>query len=205
MEANTAVNALFHFLQHHATKYLENLYPAYHSLLIVCHDWGSIKLVEELVDQFYNYSSKTFAGNKTDLITIPVCYDLSLGNDLGVMAEKLGLPVDEIIRYHAGATYHVFMLGFLPGFPYMGLIDQRIALPRKHKPVPTRKGAVGIAGRQTGIYPANSPGGWHILGYTPLQMFDETKENPALLSPGDEIRFLPIDLETYKTMSGHEL
>jgi inhibitor of KinA len=205
MEANAHVDELFYYLKEIASHLLENLFPAYHSLLVVGHTPEHIEEIRKRINEFYEGNKNSGRKRISQEKIIPVCYDPALGNDLGIMAEKLNLSTDQIIQIHSGMTYHVFMLGFLPGFPYMGLVDERIAMPRKPKPVPTKRGAVGIAGRQTGIYPANSPGGWHIVGFTPLQLFDQAKENPALLGPGDEVRFLSVDLETYKTIADHEL
>jgi inhibitor of KinA len=131
-------------------------------------------------------------------ITIPVCYDLSLGIDLAEMSRQKSLSIEQIIHLHTSKLYDVYMIGFLPGFAYMGIVDDRIAMPRLSKPrtnVPA--GTVGIAGNQTGIYPLHSPGGWNIIGQTPLRMFDANKEEPCLLKPGDKIKFIAISLEEF--------
>jgi inhibitor of KinA len=131
-------------------------------------------------------------------ITIPVCYDLSLGIDLAEMSRQKSLSIEQIIYFHTSKLYDVYMIGFLPGFAYMGIVDDRIAMPRLSKPrtnVPA--GTVGIAGNQTGIYPLDSPGGWNIIGQTPLRMFDANKEEPCLLKPGDKIKFIAISLEEF--------
>jgi KipI family sensor histidine kinase inhibitor len=128
------------------------------------------------------------------VVELPVWYDESVGPDLPLVADFAGCTTDEVIRRHAGGRYRVFMLGFLPGFPYLGLVDERIAMPRRASPrahVP--RGSVAIAGRQTGVYPADSPGGWQIVGRTPLALFDLRADPPARLRPGDEVRFVPID------------
>ncbi len=203
-DANAAVNGLFYFLRRHAGHVLENLFPAYHSLLIVCRSAGDLVLVNKLISDYYHHGNQVSLEREIHEIRIPVCYDTVLGNDLGVMSEKLNLPVCEIVDLHVSRSYHVFMLGFLPGFPYMGMVHERIAIPRKTIPDTVKRGAVGIAGRQTGIYPANSPGGWHIVGYTPIQIFDDSKENPAMIEPGDQVRFMPIDINTFKKMSVDE-
>lgn len=125
-------------------------------------------------------------------LRIPVRYGGSDGPDLSVVARFAGLTEDEVVRLHAGRLYRVYMLGFLPGFAYMGTVDPRIAAPRRTSPrtaVPA--GSVGIAGEQTGIYPSVAPGGWHIIGRTSTATFDPTRESPCLLQPGDVVQFEP--------------
>lgn len=127
------------------------------------------------------------------IIEIPVCYEETFGIDLKEMSHTLAISIDDIIRLHITKTYRVYMIGFLPGFAYMGSVDETIAYPRKHQPrkhIPA--GSVGIAGKQTGIYPLGSPGGWNIIGRTPIKMFDASKENPTFLDPGNEVKFVPI-------------
>ena len=125
-------------------------------------------------------------------IDVPVLYGGDAGPDLADVAAWAGMSPDRVVALHAGHTYRVCMLGFLPGFPYMATVDESIAVPRRATPrtrVPA--GSVGIAGRQTGIYPRDSPGGWQIIGRTPLSMFDAERASPALLAPGDTVRFVP--------------
>jgi inhibitor of KinA len=131
-------------------------------------------------------------------VRIPVCYGGPHGPDLEAVAASSGLSEAEVADIHAGSTYRVYMLGFLPGFAYLGLVDERIAVPRRPVPrvrVPT--GSVGIAGRQTGIYPSDSPGGWQLIGKTPLRPFDVNRPNPFLLSAGDLVQFYRIDASEY--------
>ncbi|MCS7078921.1 MAG: 5-oxoprolinase subunit PxpB [Chloracidobacterium sp.] len=139
------------------------------------------------------------------LVEIPVCYDLRCGPDLPLVAEQHGLSVAEVIAYHCRPTYRVFMLGFLPGFAYLGLVDERIATPRRPTPRPqVPAGSIGIAGRQTGIYPAASPGGWQLIGRTPLRMFNPTAATPSRLAPGDEVRFYPIGYEAWLAQNEYD-
>jgi inhibitor of KinA len=132
------------------------------------------------------------------IIQIPVCYDVSLGVDLKEMAEQKNLSIEEIIQLHSSVTYRVYMIGFMPGFPYMGKVNHKIATPRKNSP---RKnvvaGSIGIADFQTGIYPFDSPGGWNIIGRTPMMMFNTHYIETCLLKPGDQVNFVPISLQEF--------
>lgn len=135
-------------------------------------------------------------------IDVPVCYGGELGPDLQAVATFAGLPEQKVVQIHAAVTYRVFMIGFTPGFPYMGIVDDRIAMPRRQSPrtrVPA--GSVAIAGMQTGIYPSESPGGWQLIGRTPLTVFDPGREEPFLLRAGDGVRFAPIDRTTFEVMA----
>jgi inhibitor of KinA len=134
---------------------------------------------------------------------IPVCYDAEFGCDLEEVATAKNISIDELIRIHNAKTYRVYMLGFLPGFPYMGETDERISIPRRTKPrQKVEAGSVGIAGRQTGIYPLNSPGGWQILGRTPLKLFDSQRTELTLLNAGDSVQFYPISKDEFENYQG---
>ncbi len=123
-------------------------------------------------------------------VEVPVCYD---GPDLAIVARHTGLDEDEVVRRHSTPGYQVYMLGFVPGFAYLGGLDPRLATPRLPTPrVAVPAGSVGIAGCQTGIYPLATPGGWNIIGHTPLRLFDPAAERPFHFEPGDQVRFVPI-------------
>lgn len=127
-------------------------------------------------------------------IAIPVCYGGPFGPDLDDLARRLGISAAEIVQLHSAATYQVYLIGFTPGFAYLGGMPEQLAAPRKATPrsnVPT--GSVGIAGAQTGIYPLDTPGGWQIIGRTPLRLFDTHRERPALLKVGDRVVFQAMD------------
>jgi KipI family sensor histidine kinase inhibitor len=128
-----------------------------------------------------------------DAIEIPVHYGGARGPDLASVAAQANCTVDEVIARHSSRTYRVYMLGFVPGFAYMGRVDPSIATPRHRVPrerVPA--GSVGIAGLQTGVYPVDSPGGWQLIGHTTTVMFDAGREKPSLLAAGDLVRFVPV-------------
>ena len=136
------------------------------------------------------------------VVRIPVCYGRDLGPDLPHVASLAGMAEADVIRVHAGGTYRVFMLGFVPGFAYLGIVDERIAVPRHTTPrVRVPAGSVGIAGVQTGIYPAETPGGWQLIGRTPLKPFDPFRDQPFLMKAGDAVQFYPIDRAEYERMT----
>lgn len=131
-------------------------------------------------------------------VRIPVCYDGEYGPDLPALARMKQLTPETIIDLHTSRNYRVYMIGFLPGFSYMAELDERLWIPRKPQPVPVKAGSVGVAGMQTGIYPVNCPGGWFIIGRTPLRLFNPESEKPVLLEAGDEVEFYRIDPYEFK-------
>jgi len=134
-------------------------------------------------------------------VTVPVCYGGDLGPDLPAVAAFAGLSADHVVAIHSGSTYRVFMLGFVPGFAYLGVVDPWIAAPRHATPrVRVPAGSVGIAGLQTGIYPAETPGGWQLIGRTPVKPFDVNRPEPFLFKPGDRVRFSAIERAEYDRM-----
>jgi inhibitor of KinA len=145
-------------------------------------------------------------GSTTDnphprVVEIPVCYGGDFGPDLDHVAAHTGLSSDEVIAIHSGAEYLVHVLGFAPGFPYLGGMSPRLATPRRDSPrLKVPAGSVGIAGDQTGVYPLETPGGWQIIGRTPLALFRATDNPPALLRAGDIVRFRPIAPDQFKAL-----
>jgi inhibitor of KinA len=135
-------------------------------------------------------------------IVVPVCYGGAFGPDLAWVATLAGCSEEEVVRRHAGRRYCVYMLGFLPGFPYLAIVDDAIAAPRRASPrgrVPA--GSIGIAGAQTGIYPCEAPGGWQLIGRTPLRPFDPDRPEPFLFAAGDEVTFEPVTPEAFERLS----
>lgn len=135
---------------------------------------------------------------KERLIKIPVCYENEFALDIKQLAAIKNISVEEVIQLHTAKSYKIFMLGFLPGFSYMGEVDERIAVPRKPQPVNIVGGSVGIAGKQTGIYPIASPGGWQIIGQTPLKLFDVEKDESTLFRAGDRVQFYSIGKKEFE-------
>jgi inhibitor of KinA len=132
---------------------------------------------------------------------VPVCYDGDYAPDLGDVARLTGLSPGEVAALHSGRRYHVYMLGFLPGFPYMGDLPARLSLPRRADPrVRVPAGSISIATTLTAIYPYESPGGWHLIGMTPIRLFDCERTPPALFAPGDKVQFEPIDATAFASI-----
>jgi inhibitor of KinA len=132
-------------------------------------------------------------------LEIPVAYGGEFGPDLQAVAEHAGLSTEEVVRLHSEGDYLVYMIGFSPGFPYLGGMSERIAAPRLATPrLAVPAGSVGIAGNQTGIYPSETPGGWQIVGRTPFRLFHPNETPPSRLKAGDRVRFLPISAEEYR-------
>lgn len=158
---------------------------------------SAFEWMRETVDKILSqpYPNEKIISRK---ITIPVCYEDECALDRKTILTDHKLDWEEVVSIHSSKTYQVFMIGFLPGFAYMGMVDKKITFPRLEKPrmlVPA--GSIGIAGEQTGIYPLDSPGGWNIIGRTPLKVFDITNENPALLQPHDTVTFKPISKKEF--------
>lgn len=160
-----------------------------------------------LVARVENDATKPAPGSaaQRDPIQIPVCYGGDFGPDLPAIAAAAGMTELDAIGLHAGRIYRVFMLGFVPGFAYLGSVDDRIAVPRH--PTPRGRvvaGSVGIAGAQTGVYPTDTPGGWQIVGRTPLRPFDVGRADPFLMKPGDSVKFSAIDRGEYDRLQASQ-
>jgi inhibitor of KinA len=198
---NLKVLSLFREVQRNPPPGMIEAVPAYSSLTIyydlfqlrkltapdkTVFEWISGQLEERLQQSFESKSEAT------RLITIPVCYETEFAPDIGWLAREKNISVEEVVRIHSSKQYRVYMLGFLPGFSYMGEVDEKISVSRKSQPRPVAAGSIGIAGKQTGIYPFASPGGWQIIGRTALKLFDAEKEEPTLLKAGDLVQFISI-------------
>ena len=209
---DTAVNNyVLHLFNHFKTKKIPGLLdivPAYSSLSFHYNVFAvrqsastnhtAFEIIKQTIEKELgqNFLKETIPQRK---ISIPVCYSSDFAPDIEFIALEKNISLEKIIQLHTEQVYTIYMIGFLPGFPYMGEVHESIAVPRKNEPrasVPA--GSVGITGKQTGIYPLESPGGWQIIGRTPLKIFDKEKNDPVLLQPGDEIRFYPISEDEYK-------
>jgi inhibitor of KinA len=198
---NKEVIARFNQLQQQPLIGLIEVIPAYSSITVY-YDVMALKekihshkkIFEWMKQQLEERLQQPVVQNqiKERLLKIPVCYDEKFAMDIQHLATENNISVEDVIRIHTSKKYKVYMLGFLPGFAYMGEVDEKITMPRKPQPVNISEGSVGIAGKQTGIYPLASPGGWQIIGKTPLKLFDADKEEPTLLRAGDTVQFYSI-------------
>ena len=179
-------------------EYYSDFIIAYNSLTIIYQNeiFDFKKEVEEL-QLIYNSDFKN-TKKEAYLWEIPVCYELGFGIDLQEISAKSNLSIDEIIKLHSEKIYTIFFIGFLPGFLYLGGLNDKIFFDRKENPrLQVANGSVAIGGKQTGVYPSNSAGGWNIIGKTPINFFDVKKANPCFSKAGDKIKFIPVSLEEY--------
>jgi inhibitor of KinA len=192
------VRGLLASLQHEPLAAVLNLHPAYCSLLIRFDPCRAShpELQEEICDRLARLGADPDAAARQ--VDVPVCYGGEFGPDLEELAALAGLTEQEVVRLHSQTTYTAYFLGFVPGFAYLGEVPEQIAASRLA--APRRRvecGSVGIAGRQTGIYPCAVPGGWRLIGRTPLSLFRPDRDPMSLLLPGDEVRFRPISPDEY--------
>lgn len=197
-EAHAGVVKLLLLLESNPVAGIRNLHPAYCSLLV---KFDPLLLSHAEVETVLI----SFLGRLDDVrlpqpreVQIPVCYGGALGPDLDDVAGMHGMTPEQVVEMHSSATYLVYFLGFVPGFAYLGGLPDALATPRL--PSPRKKvpaGSVGIAGNQTGVYPFSTPGGWRLIGRTPLAIFQTDRADMSLLSIGDQVRFKPVSLERY--------
>nr|WP_048055415.1 5-oxoprolinase subunit PxpB [Pyrococcus sp. NA2] len=190
-EINNRVHSLAKIIESIPPEWLIEVVPAYSSLLVVYDPLKvSYREVRNKISSMLVQATEKIKGKKVE---IPVAYGGEFGPDIEFVAKYNGLTVDEVIEIHSKPLYRVYFLGFLPGFAYLGGMDERIATPRLEKPrVKVPAGSVGIAGKQTGWYAIESPGGWRIIGRTPLRTFNPERVPPSIVLPGDYVKFIPI-------------
>jgi len=203
----------FHF------DFIKELIPSYHTLslvydinlfyeneIAVIHHESIAEFGNALIMAFNSAATNNTIKNATEkIIRIPVCYDQRFGIDLENIISKNKISIEEIIKIHTEETYLVYCLGFLPGFAYMGKVNESIQIARHASPrKEVQAGSVGIAGMQTGIYPMNSPGGWQIIGRTPLKIFDKDPAILGKLSAGNRIQFYPISFSEFEKLNEYK-
>ena len=195
---NHRVRLLFGQLVKRQLSGILGLNPTYRSLFIQYDPWQcSFENLLLVVEECLKAAPEGTVAS-APVIEIPVCYGGEYGPDLDAVASFHGMTPDEVVRLHCAALYYVYMIGFTPGFPYLGGLDERLHTPRRKEPrkvVPA--GSVGIADRQTGIYPIDSPGGWRLIGKTPVRIFDLEKADPFTIHAGDSLKFKPITREAF--------
>jgi len=182
-------------------KEIVQITSSYNSLLVF-YDYELKFISDEIsvIDKIYAAENRTSL-KKVNVWRIPVCYDTCFGLDLEALSIDKNMTIDEIISRHSKVVYTVYFIGFLPGFLYLGGLDSSLITPRKSNPrLHVKKGAVAIGGNQTGVYPNESPGGWNIIGNSPINFFDVTKKKPCFAEPGDCIKFFPISLKEFQNI-----
>jgi inhibitor of KinA len=197
-------------LQSRNFPFVKDIIPDYASLTVV-YDVSMLypqpddtTVFETIATVIENLEVDTIAvEEKRNVLRIPVCYSKKFAPDLELLAGTKKMEIQEVIDLHTSRTYRVYMLGFLPGFSYMGQVDERLTMPRKMQPrLQVAEGSVGIAGRQTGIYPLASPGGWQLIGRTPVKVYDKNQSQPVMFRPGDEVEFYSISEDEFKNYQG---
>ncbi len=201
-EINDQVLAFAHVLEESQPQGVIEVVPTYHSATVYFDPL--VVNLESLTQELRRlaHSSPVRTRRPLKMLTIPVLYGGDAGPDLPSIARTAGLSPEDVVALHRSVDYRVYMLGFSPGFPYLGTVPQRIAAPRLAEPrlrVPA--GSVGIAGSQTGIYPQESPGGWRLIGRTPLQLYDPKRPIPFLLGAGDRVRFTSIGQQEFDRLA----
>lgn len=211
---NQKALAIQKYLLENRFEGMKDVWLAYSSVTVV-YDPAEVKriyspdktvfsYISKLLQRAYSESKDHYPGGGRK-IRIPVCYDDEYAMDMAALVEKKQLAPEQIIDIHTSRSYRVYMIGFLPGFPYMAEVDQRLLIPRKPQPVTVMAGSVGITGLQTGIYPLETPGGWYIIGRTPYSLFNRQAEKPVLLNAGDEVEFYRISKSEFENICHQNL
>lgn len=186
IESSSLINSIYEMI------------PTYRSLMII---YNPLKITfNDLINSVKNIECnlKVLDKREKNIIKIPVLYGNDYGPDIDTVAKHNRLSIEEVIRLHSEAEYLVYMLGFTPGFTYLGGMNNKLETPRLDNPrVKIPEGSVGIAGKQTGVYPIDSPGGWQLIGRTPIKLYNPKRENPILLKAGDYVKFTPITKDEF--------
>ena len=206
LEINQSLQALAAALRARSLPWVRDIVPAlcgiavhfdpYHPELPV----SVLEYFEVLLQEAFKSASKFEDSGRS--VDVPVCYDAEFGLDLNEISEKTSFPAREIVKRHTSAKYRVLMVGFAPGQPYIGGLDEKLSVPRRPTPRTVMPaGSVAIANAQTAVYPYETPGGWSIIGRTPLKVFDPVRKPPSLFAPGDRVRFIAISRAEYEKLN----
>jgi len=213
LEIQQKVLAISSYLEDNPLEWMVEYIPAFSTVTIFYNPMMIINHlnidtpIQYVCQQLHQILSHITINQHTEprVVEIPVCYGEEFGPDLETVASMNGLTTEDVISIHSSAEYTVYMIGFAPGFPYLGGMSEKIAAPRLPSPrlkIPER--TVGIAGKQTGVYPIATPGGWQLIGRTPIKLFRPNDKVPSLLNAGDKVRFKPISYEEYVEWEGKE-
>ncbi len=191
-------------------NWIKDIIPAYQTITIVYDVYlfyqsektAPLLFLKEVLPLYIETTNNQWEENdRNKILKVPVCYDAQFGIDLGAMAALTKQSIEAIIEFHSNEMYTVYCIGFMPGFAYMGNVPAAIQAPRHASPRPkVVAGSVGIAGPQTGIYPMDSPGGWQIIGRTPITIFDPAPSKLALFKVGDQVQFYPISIDEFESL-----
>lgn len=197
-EINRKIKTVVQLMRDRDVEGIVDIIPTFCSLLINYDP--TVILYDDLREKMQEIAQMDVEAGaaRKKVYEIPVCYGGEFGPDMKNIMENSGLSEEEVIRVHSSCDYLIYMLGFLPGFCYLGGLDERIHTPRLKTPrIAIPAGSVGIGGSQTGIYPLDSPGGWQLMGKTPVKTYDPNRADPILVQAGEYIRFVPIDMDEY--------
>jgi len=202
-DINNKVRSMSIVMQKEGLTGVLEVIPTYRSLLIIYEPdiTNPVRLEKDILALEERLSAIKIP--PPDRVEIPVCYGGEYGPDIQFVAEHNSITVDDVVRIHSGSEYQIYMIGFTPGFPFLGGLPKELHTPRLETPrsfVPER--SVGIANNQTGIYPVASPGGWQLIGRTPIKLFDPERSKPFLYKAGDKIKFNPISADDYHRLIG---
>lgn len=198
-EINASIAQVVNTLKEEENEGIVDILPTYRSILIN-YDPG-VYTFDQLKNKLdsIEITDRNLENDTVRLVKIPTLYGGEYGPDIKNVADNAGLSEQEVIDIHSGVDYLVYMMGFLPGFTYLGGLDERIATPRLSSPrVKIEPGSVGIAGTQTGMYPIVSPGGWQLIGRTPVKLYDPDRKEPVFINAGDYIRYVSVDEDEYQ-------
>lgn len=198
-EINSNIRSLAKAVKKSLSQEIVDIIPAYHNI-IIGYDCLLVdpKILCDKISALVSGIKESDADEK-EIVEFPVCYESPYGLDIEDVCNIHNISKEELIRKHTAPEYLVYMIGFTPGFPYLGGMDESLATPRKKEPrskIPA--GSVGIAGSQTGVYPIASPGGWQIIGRTPLKLFDPYRDNPVMIEAGQYIKYVSISAEEFE-------
>ncbi len=203
---NARLMGLIRYLSDERIKGIEEFVPSFRAVLIHYNPAIlSYAVMEKILKKALEIPFQESRHNKR-IVKVPVCYDKQFGPDIDDVAKHAGISVEEVIKIHTATPYLVYMLGFQPGFPYLGGLDERIHTPRLETPrIRLEAGSVGIGGGQTGLYPMESPGGWRIIGVTPVRCYNPEREKPIPYMAGDYIKFESISKEEFDDLRSLDL
>ena len=206
---NAGIQRLADSIRRRKLPWIRDVVPAIASLAVhidigLTDESNTVDMVRKLVDACLGDKAQPDRAPRPPIV-VPMCYDGSFGMDLQDIAERSGLSKDEVVRRHLGSDFRVLMVGFVPGHPYLGGLDPKLAVPRRSVPrVRVPAGSVAIANAQCVVYPYEIPGGWNVVGRTPLRLFDAARERPSLFEPADAVRFERIDRPQFDRIAQRE-